>query len=121
MKKTIVLGSILAASMLSGCFFATETITCTKTEEESGMNSTQKIEAVFKSKKVQSQLKLLINHMFLNHERSIKSQFSIIYRLVIFVISQCFTTIKKMMVMIFLSILHLLRFLIMIKRWILCE
>lgn len=54
MKKTIVLGSILAASMLSGCFFATETITCTKTEEESGMNSTQKIEAVFKSKKVQS-------------------------------------------------------------------
>ena len=54
MKKMVVLGSILIASMLSGCFFVTETIVCTKDGNESGMDSTQRIEAVFKSKKVQT-------------------------------------------------------------------
>ncbi len=54
MKKVAVLGSILVASMLSGCFFVTETIVCTKSGKESGMDSTQRIEAVFKSKKVQT-------------------------------------------------------------------
>ena len=54
MKKYVVLGGILITSMLSGCFFLNETITCTKQDKVSGMDSDQKVKVVLKSKKIQT-------------------------------------------------------------------
>ena len=54
MKKYVVLGGILITSMLSGCFFLNETITCTKQDKVSGMDSDQKVRVVLKNKKIQT-------------------------------------------------------------------
>lgn len=57
-KIGVAVMTLVSVSLLSGCFFVNETVTCKKEETKNGIKAVEKVEAKFKSKKVKT---LLLN------------------------------------------------------------